>query len=237
MGTYNPATEQREFILIPTSEEVAMGQSLHEKISKEYQLADDDARTARVRDVGWRISQVSDRQDIPYKFFVIEKDEINAFTIPGGNVYIYTGLLDKLKTDDQLAFVLAHEIGHGAAKHSVKKFQAAMGYSLIGGIIIGTIDSDTSAQIAALSSSVAMNIIFSAYGRKDEHQADELGVKYMYLAGYDLNGAIQALEVLNQEAKGPGVPLFLRTHPYLEDRIEDVQEEIRAIGTEYGGEG
>jgi len=147
----------------------------------------------------------------------------------GGNIYIYAGLIEKFSTDDQIASVLAHEIGHCAARHTVKKFQAALGYQLIGGILLSQVDDAQTKQIAGLSSNAVMSIVFSSYGRKDEYEADRLGVKYMSLAGYDLNGTIEALEIIKKEAKGPDVPLILRSHPHLGDRIVAVKRKIKSM--------
>jgi predicted Zn-dependent protease len=228
LGIYNPATGRREFIAISTSQEVSMGQSVHQKIVKQYQLSEHQQRLRRVKRVGQRLAQVSDRQDYQYNFYLIEEDEMNAFTTPGGNIYIYTGLMDKLKTDGQIASVLAHEIGHCAARHTVKKYQAALGYNLIGSLILSQVE-DQARKIASLSSNTVMGLVFSAYGRQDEYEADRLGVKYMQLAGYDLAAIIETLEILQEESKGPATPLILRSHPYLHDRINAVKREIQSM--------
>lgn len=230
MESYNPATGRREFIVIPTDQEVTMGEDIHRKLLTEFKLSRDQDKVARVKRIGARISQVSDRQDYQYHFFLVEKDEMNAFTTPGGNVYFFTGLLDKLHSDDQVAAVLAHEVGHCAARHTVKKFQAAVSYSLIGSILFDTIKmEDQVKRIAALGTDVVMNLVFSAYSRQDELQADRLGIKYMDLAGYDVQGMIETFEVLKRESKGPQPPLLLRTHPYIDDRIEAAKKEIQRI--------
>jgi len=227
LGTYNTATGRREIIVIPTGEEVLMGEDIHRKLLREFRLSPDQAKLKRLKRVGSRVSQVSDRQDYQYRFFLIEKDELNAFTTPGGNIYVFTGLLDRLKTDDELSAVLAHEVGHCAARHTVKKFQAALGYDLIGTIVFKSVPMEEQAQrIAALSTNVLMSLVFSAYSRRDEYEADRLGLKYMDLAGYDPDGMIQAFQILEEESKGPDVPLILRTHPYLKDRIEAAKKEI-----------
>ena len=149
---------------------------------------------------------------------------------------MYTGLLDRLKGDDQVAAVLAHEIGHCAARHTVKKFQAALGYDLIGGIILSQIAlEDQVKRAAAAGSNALMSLVFSAYSRKDEHEADRLGVKYMYLAGYDLEGMLETLQILKQEEKkGLATPLILRSHPFLDDRIDAVKNEIQSVQAKYG---
>jgi predicted Zn-dependent protease len=81
----------------------------------------------------------------------------------------------------------------------------------------------------SVSSSAVMRLVFSAYGRQDEHESDKLGLKYMDLAGYDLDGMVGSFQVLEKESKGPDVPLILRTHPYISDRIKAVREEIQKI--------
>ena len=212
-----------------------MGENIHQEISREYRLLTNDPRVDRVRDIGGKLAKVSDRQDYPYHFFVIDKDEINAFTIPGGRIYFFTGLLNKLKTDEEIAAVLGHEIGHCAARHTVKKFQAALGYNLIGTLVLSQIGGSKE-RVSTLSraSNIAMQLALSAYGRKDEFESDRLGVKYMFLAGYNLNGMIKTLEVLEQESKGPSAPLILRTHPYVSDRMTAIKAEIQNVPQKYG---
>ena len=230
--TFNPATGRNEFIIIPTSDEVEMGQAIHAELLKENQLSTDARILERVERLGRSLAAVSDRQDYEYHFFVIEKDELNAFTTPGGNIYFFTGLLKRLDSDEEVAAVLAHEIGHCAARHTVKKFQAALGYNLIGSIIFSQIEMGEGAQqIASMSSGTLMNIIFSAYGRRDEFEADRLGVKYMRLAKYDLEGMIKTLKVLEKESEGKEIPSVVRTHPYVTDRIKAVEKEIEMVRT------
>ncbi len=228
--TYNPATGRKEFIIIPTSEEVGMGRDIHQKILSQYPLSFHKDLAERIKKIGQRLAQVSDRQDYQYHFYLIEKKELNAFTIPGGHIYIFTGLVEKLHSDSEIAGVLAHEIGHCAARHTIKKFQAAVGYQLIGGLILSQLgQKEQIHRIANLSSDAAMQLIFSAYGRKDEFEADRLGLKYLDLAGFELEGMIKTLEVLEQETKDKGPPLILRTHPFLSDRITEVKKEIEKI--------
>ena len=226
LGTYNPATGRKEFILISTPEEVQMGTAAHQKILEENQLSQDPLILDRIYRIGQRVARVSDRKDYTYQFFVIDKDEINAFTTPGGNVYVYTGLLSRLKTDDQVASVLAHEIGHCAARHTVKKFQAALSYSLIGGLILNQIGEDSS-KVASLASDTVMGIVSSAYSRQDELEADRLGIKYLNLAGYNIEAMIEVFAILREASKWPEVPTMLSTHPHLGERMEAAKKEIQ----------
>lgn len=233
-STINPATGRQEFIMISTPSEVEMGKSVHESITRQYKLSMNSAQIGKVRRIGERVAGISDRQDYEYHFYVLEDDEMNAFTTPGGNVYIHTGLLDRLKSDDQIASVLAHEIGHCAARHTVKKFQAALGYDLVSTIVLGSISEGAARQITELSSNAVMSIIFSAYSRRDEYQADQLGIKYMYRACFNPRAAIETFNILEADSKGPDVPLILRSHPFIHDRIHMAEEEIKSLGSKYG---
>lgn len=228
LGTYNPATGKSEFIFISTPEEVSLGSNIHRELATQFNFSDNQTQLARIERIGQRLAAVSDRKDYQYQFYLIDKDEINAFTTPGGNIYFYTGLLNILPTDEQVASVLAHEIGHCAARHTIKKFQAAMGYDLIGSIILGQVGGQAK-ELASLSSGMIMNIVFSAYGRKDEYEADRLGIKYLSMAGYDPYASVEALEALHRESGDGGAPLVLRSHPYLTDRIKAVRQEIELI--------
>ncbi len=227
LGTYNPATGRNEFIFISTPQEISLGNDVHQKLTDEFEFSDQTAKAEKIRRIGRALAKVSDRQDYEYHFFFVEKDELNAFTTPGGNIYIFSGLAEKLKTDDQIASVLAHEIGHCAARHTVKKYQAALGYNLVGGIVLGQVGGEKAQEIASMSSNMIMNLVFSKYGRQDEYEADRLGVKYLRLAGYDPKASIETLEILQKESKDPGGPTVLRTHPHLPDRIRAVKEQIR----------
>ncbi|MDP8264974.1 MAG: M48 family metalloprotease [Candidatus Aceula lacicola] len=222
------ATERYEFILLSPEAEVSIGQDSHKSILKEYKISSDGEKQKRLNDIGKRLAGVSDQKAYDYHFFLIEKDELNAFTTPGGYVYFFTGLFDKLETDDAIASVVAHEIGHNSARHIAKKFQAALGYKIVGSIILSTVDMGGAfaTQIASMSASALMNIVSASFSRQDEYEADSLSVKYMFLAGYDLNGIIESFDILMAESKGSSVPAWLRTHPFIEDRIEVVKEEI-----------
>ena len=227
-GTYNPATGRNEFIFISTPAEVSLGQDIHGELQKEFKFTADEAQNSRLRRIGRKLAQVSDRQDYEYNFYLIDKKEFNAFTIPGGKIYMFSGLLDALQSDDEIAAVLAHEIGHCAARHTIKKFQAAMGYNIVGTILLSQVDAQNQTrQILSQGTGAVMKLVFSAYGRQDEYDSDRLGIKYMHLAGYKKEAMIETFETLEKGSKGDSVPLILRSHPYIKDRIEKVKEEIK----------
>ncbi|MBL8012404.1 MAG: M48 family metalloprotease [Candidatus Omnitrophica bacterium] len=231
--TLNAATGRREFIFISTDTELSMGQSFNTQLRQQYPVSQDKAKIGRLQKVGHRIAQVSDRQDFEYHFTLVAQDDLNAFTVPGGYIYFYEGLFDKLSSDDEIAAVLAHEVGHSAAKHTVKKFQAALGYDFVAKLVLSRIGSDVARQLASVGGGFIANVAMSAYGRQDEFEADQLGIKYMRLAGYKLDAMIRTFEILKANSKGPEPPSFLRTHPHLDDRIKAVENEIQGGEPKY----
>jgi len=230
--TYNPATGRNEVIFINSASETVIGKGAAAQIAEKYKLIEKGDDLDRLNNIGDRVASVSDRDDIEYRFYLIDDKELNAFTVPGGHVYIFKGLYDKLD-DDELAAVMAHEIGHVAARHIVKKMQAGLGYQLLSTIALiaytSNADEDKRKQAgyAAYAGATAFNLVSLGYSRKDEFQADELSVKYTDKAGFDPQGMIGALKKLdNQNKKGVSVPYILRSHPYIDQRIAHIEELI-----------
>ena len=221
---YNPVIERNEFILIDTKSEVSLGQSLSQQIAREFKISDDVQLNSRLKKIGDRIARASDRQDLEYRFFVIEDKELNAFAIPGGNVYVNSAIL-KVANDDELATVLSHEVGHIAARHSVKKVQAALGYQIVMSIAF----SKASSADVGQALDVVFNIVSLGYSREDERLADQLAIKYAYRAGFNPRGMITFLYKLEEEAKKQGATyhlIFLSSHPSLGERIKNMNKEI-----------
>ncbi|MDD5504081.1 MAG: M48 family metalloprotease [Candidatus Omnitrophica bacterium] len=223
--TFNPATGCNEAIFINTASETVIGKSAAAQIEQKYKISKDTSSISRLENIGKKVAAASDRRDLEYKFYLIEDKTLNAFTIPGGHVYIYRGLYDRLD-DDQLAAVMGHEIGHVAARHIVKKMQASLGYQLLSTVALmaytNNQDDKKSKQAgyAAYAGATAFNLVQLGYSRKDEYQADELAIKYTTGAGFDPDGMKRALEVLkSDEEKGISVAYILRSHPYIDERI------------------
>jgi len=229
---YNPATRREEWIFIDSAQEVQIGRSMAENIIKqENRLLPDPAQQRRVSVIGQRIARASDRTELVYNFAVLDNEDLNAFALPGGYVYIYNGLLKKLD-DDETAGILAHEVAHIAAKHSVKKMQSTLGYQMLVAVaLVGLGDKDPAvAEDIAGASNVVYGLLSKGYSRQDEFQADSLAVKYLKAAGFDPQGLVRVLKVLDTE-KGPSGRVFevLSTHPRMKERIRKVAEEIAAL--------
>ena len=227
---YNPATQRKEVILINDATEVSLGRNVAAELAKKQKIYRDAADLGRVRWMGRRIALVCDRTNIPYEFNVIDDPELNALSLPGGFVYINKGLLDKLN-DDERAFGLWHEVGHVAAKHAVKKVQSGMAFQLIIALALagaGGKNQEAASSIADASGTV-YNLISLGYSRQDEYFADKLGVRYAWRAGFAPGSAITALEKIKQAEQPNKILGYLRTHPYIEDRIRALRTEIPQI--------
>jgi predicted Zn-dependent protease len=213
--------------IISSDDEVKMGQEMSVEVAKEYELYNNATVTAYVQSVGDRIARVSDRTDIAYHIAVVKKDEVNAFTLPGGYVYLYTGLMNDADDEAELASVIAHEIGHVAARHATEQLTAQYGYELVAGIVLGN-DPNSAAKIIA---DMAATGGFLKYSRDDEFEADQLGAKYLDAGGYDPKGMVDLLEKLKSlESSEPSkFETWLSTHPPTSERLARVEAEIAAF--------
>lgn len=221
---YNIATKQEEVFYYSTDREVKIGESIARQVEKEYKFAEDPLEQKRVEDIGKKIVSVCDRKDIDYHFYVLEEEEVNAVSLPGGFVYVNKGLLDKVTNDDELACVLAHEVGHIVARHSIKKLQAIMGYSILR-LLTAPIPQAGDVGNAA---DLAFAEIMTGYSREDELLSDQLASRYAKLAGYDPHGMITFLKKLEEiNRRKPARPYsYFKTHPYIPDRVRIVKQEL-----------
>lgn len=224
---YNVATHKQDVFFYSTEREVAMGRNIAKKIDQEYDVSNNPYDIKRVNEIAEKMVKVIDRQELSYYFYVISEDDkgkkqFNAFSIPGGYVYIYKDLLDVLN-DDELAFVLAHEIAHIVSRHHIKRLQAAMGYNLV------MIASATAPSSSGFSNglSFALAQILMGYSQEDELNADELAVKYCKLSGFDPKAGITLQNKLYEKEKKSIRPLsYFKTHPYTSERIRYIKETL-----------
>jgi predicted Zn-dependent protease len=157
----------------------------------------------------------------------LESPEINAFACPGGFIYIYTGLLKTMDNEAQLAGVLAHEIGHVVARHSVKRLQQVLGIQVLLSIALGE-----SSEITQKAIGTGFVLILQGYSRQNEFEADYNGAYYMTTAGYHPRGMIQLFEKFKEMEKGrkdTALDQLLASHPPTADRIAKVEEHIRSF--------
>jgi predicted Zn-dependent protease len=191
---------------------------------------DRDPDAALVRQVGGRIVQQTGAQTTPFadsfQFWLIEDPStINAFALPGGQVSITRGLYNRLENEAQLAGVLGHEVGHVIAEHSAQQMaKGQLGQMIVGAVAVGASDEQGRGQSAAAAAAMANQMIQLSYGRDDERQSDDIGLRYMTQAGYDPHGMLGVMQVLKEAAGSGRQPEFLSSHPHPETRLETIQK-------------
>ncbi|HEQ98899.1 MAG TPA: hypothetical protein ENO22_06115 [candidate division Zixibacteria bacterium] len=225
-ATTGPGGE-RDLILISTEQEKQLGREFDQQVRAESKIYTNEQWNNYFNEIGQRIVAVSDRKDLDYTFTIIESDDVNAFAVPGGYIYIYTGLLNVMENEAQLAAVTSHEISHVVARHTVKRLQQVLGISLLYQIVMGEASSD--AMDAAIG--LGLNIALSGYSRDYEREADQYGVFYMEKAGYNPEGALGLFNEM-QEAHGGAsdersfFENIFASHPETQERINNVEEQI-----------
>lgn len=221
---YNPATGKEEMVFVSTADECVIGQRMAYQIERRFKLDEDNFIQTRIRTIGNVLAKVSDRKDLPYYFKVLKGKDINAFTTPGAYVYVFKGLVDKTESDSELASVIAHEIGHVAARHAAKKMEVEMGYDLVMSLAFSKHPQPELERYI----NIGFNIIALGYSREDELFADKLAIRYLIRSGYNPYGMVSFMEKLEKiEKEEGGVPIYiLSSHPYMSQRIEEARKEI-----------
>lgn len=172
--------------------------------------------------------QVKYKSEFPWEVKIIHKDSVlNAFCAPGGYIYIYTGLIKYLDSEDQLAGVMGHEMAHADRRHSTAQLTKQYGIETLISIITN--------QNAALLAQVAEQLTLLKYSRDDESEADQYSVKFLYPTEYDARGAARFFEKLQSTGQGSGTPVFLSTHPSDANRISDITKHWQDMGGKVGG--
>ena len=233
----NPVTGETQYVDITVEQEIALGLQAAPQMAAEFGGLDpDQGAQALVDEVGEQIVQNSPAGSSPYQFefHLLEDDQtINAFALPGGQIFITRALFDQLNTEGELAGVLGHEVGHVVARHSAEHIaKAKLTEGLTGAAVIATYDPDnpasaSSAQVAALIG----QLINLKFGRDDELESDFLGVCFINDAGYDPGELVSVMQVLAAASQGNQPPEFFSTHPNPESRIQRIQEAIQQIET------
>ena len=244
----NPVTKQSQFVLMSEDQELKLGQEAAAQVAKQLPLMPaDDPLVQYVDKVGQRVAAVADRPDLIYRFHVIDEPTINAFALPGGYIYIYRGLLVNLNSEAELAAVLGHEIGHVTARHAVQQYTQAQSYRL--GMAVASIFVPIP-QAGGQLSNLLVTAIIRGYSRQDELQADELSIKYIAKAGYDVHATTDLLKTLKrledlkakEEKDTTGKPPetyhgAFATHPRTEKRIKQAVAEAAGKQSELAEDG
>jgi beta-barrel assembly-enhancing protease len=203
-------------------QELALGKQLSIEVEKQARIVDDPIISEYINRLGQNLARNSDVA-FPVAFKLIEADEINAFTLPGGYIFINTGLLELSGNEAELASAIAHEIGHAAARHATR--QASRDKLVSMGTLPLAVLAGPAARVAM---NAAMPMAFMRFSREFETEADLLGIQYLWKSGYDPTASIDLFEALEStEKRQPGsVSKLFRAHPLTPDRIEKTQKNI-----------
>ena len=240
-----PITDRKQLKLIPEAKLNAQAAQLYEKVKEKEKLSDDIKSLNLIKEIGKKmedsISQYFDSEDIPdptsnfqWEYILIDNKKMkNAWCMPGGKIAVYTGLLKITKNTNALSIVMGHEIAHAVARHSLERMSHAMTINLgttVADIFLGgainrtrnTVGQNTGMDIFQLG-------IMNPFGRKQETEADYLGLIFSSLSGYDIRESIKLWKRMAEKNKGKEPPVFLSTHPSSKKRIENLNNWINEV--------
>jgi predicted Zn-dependent protease len=235
----NPVTGKADVVTMTAEQEIAIGREQHSKVLQQFGRYDDEALQAYVSEIGQRIARVSHRPDLQYTFTVLDTEDINAFALPGGYVYITRGIMAYLNSEAELVAVLGHEVGHVTARHAVRQAAGATATG-VGATIVGIL---TGSGDLATIANMAGSALVSGYGRDMELEADDLGAQYLDRLGYDPDAMIDVVRLLKnqemfevqlarQENRAPRVYHgVFATHPDNDTRLKEVVAAAHKVDT------
>lgn len=207
-------------------EEIRIGQEFAATLLGAKPLADDPALQRYVNTLGRWLAMQTERPDLPWTFGVLDDPGFNAFATPGGYIFVTKGLVQRMRSEAELAGVLAHEIGHVLKKHHLRAVQKNAGFALVGDVLSATGKGNTEARNALMN--IGKKLYASGLDKEDEFEADRLGVVIAARAGYDAYGLPSVLQMLQRQNSGDGdFTLLFRTHPLPAVRVEMLERLMR----------
>ncbi|MEN8184191.1 MAG: M48 family metalloprotease, partial [Myxococcota bacterium] len=231
----NPVSGRPEVVLVSRAQEVEIGRAEARKVEESMGLVDDPELQAWVGQLGARLAGRSPRQDVAYRFAVVDVAEPNAFALPGGYVYVSRGLLVLVNDTDELAAVLGHEIGHVAARHSVRRLTVAAPFALATGIpaLLTGLVSPSLGETLAETGRTTGGLVLAPYGRGQERDADRIGMEIAAGAGYDPKALARFLATLEREEVAAGTARdrtsWLDSHPATPERRRDAERRAQKL--------
>ncbi len=224
LGVSTDVQSGRGLNAVSIQQEWRFGDRLAQGISRKVNIVTDPFSVAYINQLGQRIVQQTELRNLPWQFQIIRDNDINAFNIPGGHVYIYTGLVQETDTESELVGVMAHEIAHGVKRHATEALIRQYQLRTLGSILLGR---NPPAYERLLAQIVGAGYL-AKHSRDDEREADRLGAYYMYQAGFDPNGMVIFFQkILAEENRQPGrLARLFSSHPLTQERIRNVSYEI-----------
>jgi predicted Zn-dependent protease len=230
----NPVTGEKQHVAMTPDQEVALGLQAAPQMAEQFGgLHPDPTVQNTVEQIGEAIVARSAARGSGYQydFHVLRDPEtVNAFALPGGQVFITAALLARLRDEAQLAGVLGHEIGHVVGRHSAEQLaKAQLTQALVGAAGVAASSEDSDGRQAAAVAAVVGQLVNMRFGRKDELESDRFGVRFMGEAGYDPHALVDVMEILAQSSGGGRQPEFLSTHPDPGNRRGEIEAEISRV--------
>jgi len=232
-----PITERKQLKLLPEEQLITMSKTSYEQFLADAKvLPVTDARAQRVMNVGNKIKEAATEylakhnqskriENFEWQFNTVDDPTINAWCMPGGLVVVYTGILELVETDDELATIMGHEIAHAIARHGNERMSQGLGVQVALGVLQGTTAEDK--QHLLYYAGIGSQLGILKFSRVHETESDKIGLVYMKMAGYDPNHAVTFWKKM--ATNGGSVPELLSTHPSDERRINDILEFIPRI--------
>ncbi len=244
-----PITDRKQLSIIPEYKINKQAAAAYEQFRSKAKLINDGPQLKEVKEIGKRIemsvsaffqnkNQEDPTRNFEWDYVLVDNDKVvNAWCMPGGKIAVYTGLLKITKNTNALSIVMGHEIAHAVAKHSVERASQAMTINLgttVADIFLGGAINRTRNTIGQNTGMDIFRIgIFNPFGRKQETEADYLGLIFSSLAGYDIRESVKLWQRMSDKNKGKEPPAFLSTHPSSKKRIENLNNWINEVIIEY----
>jgi len=244
-----PITQRRQLTIIPESKINRQAAAAYEQFRNKAKLINDGSQLKEVREIGKKIeiavsaffnmkNENDPTKNFEWDYVLVDNDKmVNAWCMPGGKIAVYTGLLKITKNTNALSIVMGHEIAHAVAKHSVERASQAMTINLgttVADIFLGGAINRTRNTIGRNTGMDIFRIgIFNPFGRKQETEADYLGLIFSSLAGYDIRESVKLWQRMAEKKKGKEPPAFLSTHPSSKKRIKNLNAWINEVIIKY----
>ena len=232
--TKAPITGRSQLIMINPQEEIKLGYASAKQILSKEKISRDARKNAMVKRVGQKIARVTEQNyktNFKWEFFVIENDkQANAFCLPGGKVFVYTGIFKYVASDDELAAVMGHEIGHALARHGAERMSrgqlAQVGGQVLNSVMIGRGNPQSTAMVMQAFGVGTQLGVMLPHSREQELEADYIGVILASKAGYRATAALSFWEKFAKSGETP--PEYLSTHPAPKNRITKIRQLIKS---------
>lgn len=226
-GCQQFAAISETMFMMSTTQELELGQEVIQQLNAEMQYVNDPVVVSYIQDLGRKLWAYSPQGPVEPRFHVIRNDELNAFAVPGGDIFVHTGLIDAAEDEAELAGVIAHELGHVIRRHGAQHVSHQMGLEFVQQLVLG----EDSGQVAQLVTQLLAAGVMTNYSREDEQEADDIAVRTLYAAGYDpmaMHSFFQKLVQQYGEQTGVVSTLFA-SHPPTTARMEYVQQLVRQL--------